>query len=210
LPLYVDRLGPSIFLWSTAIAVAVFAAFICLLGFAERKRLEETLWRIVAGAATVVVAVVLLYFTGLVPPIPLTVKDSGIYQNVVHTADGYQVTYEGSSRWSRFFSRTIHHVPGTPLYAYSAVFAPSAFSANVVHHWEHYDTTQKKWVTESMVAFTLSGGRENGYRGYSEKDNPEAGDWRVTIETTEGQVIGRLLFKIVNVQASPALYSDVK
>ncbi|MEA2701409.1 MAG: hypothetical protein QOE22_118 [Candidatus Parcubacteria bacterium] len=210
LPLYVDRLGPEVFLWSTGLAVGVFAAFICLLGFAGRERLEETLWRIVLGAAAVVVAVVLSYFTGLVPPIPLTVKDSGIYHDVVHTEKGYEVTYEGSSRWSRFLPRTVHHASGTPLYAYSAIFAPSAFSANVVHRWERYDEANRKWVTQSMVAFTLSGGREGGYRGYSIKDNPEAGNWRVTIETTEGQVIGRLRFEVESVQALPVLYVNYR
>lgn len=61
-----------------------------------------------------------------------------------------------------------------------------------------------------MVAFTLSGGRSGGYRGYSEKDNPEPGKWRVTIETVEGQTIGRLNFKIENVSASPPLYTNLK
>lgn len=210
MPLYLDRLGPEIFLVSTGVAVVAFAAFICLLGIAGREQLEQTLWRIVGGTITVVVAVVLLYFSGLVPPIPLTTKEAGIYHNVVRTSDGYQVTHEGSSRWSRFLSRTVHHVPGTPLYAYSAVFAPTEFSANVVHRWERYDTTQKKWVTESMVAFTLSGGREGGYRGYSIKYNPGPGKWRVTIETTEGQTIGRLNFTVENTTISPALFVDTR
>jgi hypothetical protein len=186
-----------------------FAAFVCLLGLGNREQLEQTLWRILGGAVAVVATVVILYFSGLVPPIPLTAKEAGIYQNVVRTADGYQVTHEGSSRWSRFLPRTVHHVSGTPLYAYSAIFAPSAFSANIVHRWERYDEAQKKWVTESMVAFTLSGGRAGGYRGYSEKDNPQPGKWRVTIETIEGQTIGRLNFIVENVLTPPALYTSV-
>lgn len=210
LPLYVNRLGPKIFLISTGIAIAAFAIFVCSLGVGNHKKLEETFWRIIAGTATVVAAVVFLYFSGLVPPIPLTAKEAGIYQSVLHTTEGYQVTHEGSSRWSRFLSRTVHHVPGTPLYAYSAIFAPTAFSANVVHRWERYDDARQAWVTESMIAFTLSGGRAGGYRGYSIKDDPGPGKWRVTIETTEGQTIGRLNFTIENVSTSPTLYTDVR
>lgn len=208
LPLYLNRLGPEIFLVSTGVAVVAFTAFICLLGIGGREQLEQTLWRILAGTVTVVAAVVLLYFSGLVPPIPLTAKEAGIYHNIVRTPDGYQVTHEGSSRWSRFLPRTVHHVPGTSLYAYSAIFAPAAFSANVVHRWERYDYLTDSWITESMVAFTLSGGRAGGYRGYSIKDNPTPGKWRVTIETVEGQTIGRLNFTIDDVPVSPALYTD--
>jgi hypothetical protein len=210
LPLYVHRLGPEVFMWSTVFAVLLFALFICVLSFSGRSRLASTLPRIMAGSALVVGAVVFLYFSGLIPPIPLTIKESGIYQNVVHTEAGYQITHERSSRWSRFIERTVHHVPGTPLYAYTAIFAPTAFSANVVHRWERYDERQRTWVQKSMVAFTLSGGRSGGYRGYSIKSDPEPGTWRVTIETTEGQVIGQLRFEVVNVARPPRLYTETR
>jgi len=210
LPLYLNKLGPDIFLSSTVLAIVVFGAFICLLGLSGRRQLEATLWRILAGAGAVVITVVVLYFSGLVPPIPLTVKESGIYHSIVRTEAGYQVTHEGWSRWSRFLPRKVNHVTGTPLYAYSAIFAPSAFSANIVHRWERYDEEKREWITESMIAFTLSGGRAEGYRGYSEKSDPRPGQWRVTIETLEGQVIGRLNFKIENVGVPPTLYTDIK
>lgn len=210
LPLYINELGPDIFLWSTAIALAVFTVFLVLLSLASWERLKATLGRIVIGTVAVVVTVVALYFSGLVPPIPLTLKESGIYHGVSRIDGGYQVTHEGWSRWSRFLPREIHHVPGTPLYAYSAIFAPTSFSVNVVHRWERYDESSKKWITESMVAFTLAGGRAGGYRGYSEKSDPRPGDWRVTIETLEGQVIGRLNFEVENVPTAPTLYTDYR
>jgi len=210
LPLYLNELGPDIFLWSTALALAVFTAYLLLLELSGKRQLEATLGRIVAGTVAITVTVVALYFSGLVPPIPLTVKESGIYHGVVRTEAGYQVTHEGWSRWSRFLPREVHHVPGTPLYAYSAIFAPTAFSVNIVHRWERYDENRKEWVTESMVAFTLSGGRAGGYRGYSEKSDPRPGRWRVTIETLEGQVVGRLNFEVENVSTPPQLYTDVK
>lgn len=208
LPLYVRRLGPEIFLWSTVFAVLLFALFVCVLALTARRQLEATLSRIVGGTAFVTLTVVLLYFSGLVPPIPLTVKESGIYHGVVRIPKGYEIKHERFDRWSRFVERTVHHVPGTPLYAYSAVFAPTAFSANVVHRWERYDEGAKIWRTESMVAFKLSGGRSGGYRGYTEKSDPAPGRWRVSIETTEGQVIGRLNFEVVNVSRAPNLYTS--
>jgi hypothetical protein len=58
------------------------------------------------------------------------------------------------------------------------------------------------------VAFNLSGGREEGYRGYSIKSDPEPGKWRVQVKTLTGQVIGELRFKIENVTGKPVV-SDI-
>ena len=210
LPLYVNRLGPGVFLESTALASVIFALYLFFLRFVGRRSLKGLSRNIALGSVGVVATVMTLYFSGLVPPIPLTAKESGIYHRIVRTGDGYEVTHEGWSRWSRFLTREVHHVPGTPLYAYSAVFAPAAFSANIAHRWERYDEAAKRWVTESMIAFTLSGGRAGGYRGYSEKSDPRPGRWRVTIETLEGQVIGRLNFTVESVSAPPVLYTDMR
>ena len=41
------------------------------------------------------------------------------------------------------------------------------------------------------------GGRDGGYRGYSVKGNPQAGDWRVDIETIDGRLVGRIRFTVI-------------
>ncbi|HEY0010720.1 MAG TPA: DUF2914 domain-containing protein [Candidatus Paceibacterota bacterium] len=210
MPLYTHVLAPWVFLWSTTLAVLFFALFMCVLALFSRQQFSSTLWQVIGGAAGIVAVVVGLYYSGLVPPIPLTLMESGVYHSITRTPDGYVVTHEGAGRWSRFLERTVHHVPGTPLYAYGAVFAPAAFSENVIHRWERYDPARGAWVTESVVAFTLSGGRKQGYRGYSEKSDPKPGTWRVSIETLDGQVIGRLRFEVVNVSVPPRLYTSVR
>ena len=210
LPLFLDRLGTRVFFESTALAIAAFSAFLALLAVTGGERLVRTLPHIVTGTAIILFAVPYFYLSGIIPPLPLALKDHGIFHGVVRTPDGYQVTYEGSARWSRYLERTIHHVPGTPLYAFGSVFAPQDFSTSVVHRWERYDETQEAWVTESMIAFGLSGGRRGGYRGYSIKDNPRPGLWRVSIETTEGQVIGLMRFRVVDVDTAPPLYTQMR
>jgi hypothetical protein len=46
------------------------------------------------------------------------------------------------------------------------------------------------------VRFSIMGGREGGYRGYSVKSTPRAGRWRVNIETPDGLLIGRVPFVV--------------
>lgn len=210
LPLYVHRLGPRTFVESTVLATCVFALFLIVLALISGARLRPYLRYIAGGAAGVIVAVVFLYFSGLVPPIPLALKESGIYHGITRTQTGYRVIYEDQDIRLPFLPHTVRHVPGTPLYAYSAVFAPTAFSMHIVHRWERYDETTERWITETMVAFALSGGRSGGYRGYSEKSDPRPGTWRVSFETPQGQVIGRLRFNVENVHTSLVLRMEDK
>jgi hypothetical protein len=42
----------------------------------------------------------------------------------------------------------------------------------------------------------VTGGRVGGYRGNATKGNYTAGDWRISVETTDGREIGRLPFSI--------------
>ncbi len=211
LPLALGQLGPTVFLESTGFAVAVFAIFLGLLAWVGWTRLKSTLHLVVGGSLLVLTVLVGSYFTSLIPPIPLTLRDSGIYHDVQHVNGDYVLLAEAERPWWQFYQPiTIHHMAGTPLYTFSAIFAPGAFSANIIHEWERYDAAQKKWVRESMVAFPLSGGRAGGYRGYSEITNAPAGQWRVSIKTISGQTIGRINFTVVDSSVEPVTHSETK
>ena len=210
LPLLVKTLGPWVFLGSTVLACILFALFLWLLWKTGKERLASTFKRIVLGITASVVVMVGAYFTGIIPPIPLSLTGVGIYQELTPVPGGYRVVGEKAHSWWQFWPRTIHHIPGTPLYAYSSVFAPVSFSTSVVHEWQQYDSQKGKWIEESRIAFTISGGRQGGYRGYSIKDNPQPGKWRISIETLSGQVIGMEEFVVENVAVLPELETEVK
>ncbi|KND49370.1 MAG: hypothetical protein AB203_03170 [Parcubacteria bacterium C7867-008] len=211
LPLLLGRLGPVTFLESTGLAVAAFAAFLGLLAWVGWTRFAKTFHMIVGGSVLVLILLVGSYFTSLIPPIPLTLRDSGIYHSVKHVQGGYELLAEQERDWWDFYTpQVVHHIPGTTLFAFSSVFAPGTFSANVMHVWEHYDSSSKKWIRQSAVAFPLSGGRAGGYRGYSEVSNIEPGAWRVSIKTVSGQTIGRIRFNVENVAVAPELHTETR
>lgn len=202
-PVLVGSIGSWVFLGSTLLTVVLFGLFLFLLHVVHAARLSESLPRIVRAAAVLLVVVIVSYFSGLIPPIPLALKDSGIFHGLSRTAEGYTVLAEPPQPWWDPRPQVIEHVPGETLYAYSAVASPLAFSSTLVHRWQRHDG--RTWVTETVVAFPSSGGREQGYRGYSAKQNLTQGKWRVSVETENGQTIGLIRFDIKQVSQLPAL-----
>jgi len=53
-----------------------------------------------------------------------------------------------------------------------------------------------EWVSVSMPGFSLTGGRDSGYRGYTYKTNLTAGEWRVRIQTATRQTIAVSAFNV--------------
>ncbi len=208
LPLYAERIGTEIFLGSTALALAAFALYVLVLAWVGRRRLLDALSGILAAVALITAAIVGAYLAGLLPPIPLALKSGGIYHEIAREGPAYVVSGEPARAWWDPRPQEVHHLPGTPLYAYSAVFAPGGFTTSVVHLWQRYDETSGSWVTESTVAFALSGGRSGGYRGYSLKGDPAPGKWRVLVQTLNGQTIGEFRFDLQNASAMPALVTE--
>lgn len=216
LPLFVHQIGMWVFLGSTFVAILLFVLFLWLLHFVNKKRFKEEFKTIRITSGTIVAVVGISYFIGLIPPIPLALADSGVYHSIVKSESGYRVTAEEAVPWWRIGAPTVHHVPGQYVYVYSAVVAPIRFGTNIAHRWERKasgsltrgNVPGKGWITDSRVTFPISGGREGGYRGYSMRSNLEEGEWRVSVETENGQVIGRTRFDIEKVISLPPLHEE--
>lgn len=157
-------------------------------------------WRVLLfSIGSIFAAMNFLYFTNIIPPIPLSLKDVGIYHSVVRFDDGqYQLSYE-EGEWWRFWKRSdkvFHPVSGGNAFCFASIFAPAKLSTDIYHRWEYYDEAAGKWVTHSRLQYPISGGRASGYRGYTQIANFRDGEWRCTVETERGQVLGREKFEI--------------
>ncbi len=203
-PLSVGSIGTNVFLISGAVAAVAFALFTGVLFLTGRKRFSANLKRIVVTAVSVYALMNLLYFTHVLPPLPLALKDIGVYHLLVRTETGYEVSGERVNFLETIFgSETLHIKKGESAYVFSSVFTPVAIRTNLVHRWEHQDNG--KWVTTSVVSFPVIGGRDGGYRGFSQIDGIPEGEWRVSVETMGGQPIGRTAFSVQYVAGEPAL-----
>lgn len=206
-PVVTKTIGKITFLASGAIAVAVFILFLGLLARFGRERFRESRLALFGGAIAISVAMNAFYFTSLLPPLPLTLADVGIYHSVKKTGDKYVAVGEDQPWYAKlgFAPAVVHIEPGKPLSLYSAIFAPIRLTTRITHRWQFYNVGKHRWVTLSTVSFPISGGREGGYRAYSIKSKPKPGDWRVDIATDDGRLVGRYRFVVVDVPKEASL-----
>lgn len=204
-PIIVGTMNEFTFIISDACTLLAFALFLGLLAMLGRKRVWDDIGKLTIGALVAFVAINLFYFFNILPPIPLAMADVGIYHRIVRTDGSYEAVGEPLPWTVRLGETpTIHLKPGEPLYAYSAVFAPIQLKTKIVHRWQYHDD-KKGWVTVSTIGFPITGGRDNGYRGFTIKSHPQPGAWRVDIDTVDGRVVGRIGFYVQTVTEEPGL-----
>lgn len=211
LPVLLAVIDERVFLLACLIGLAA-----SLLVFATGFILHPDGWKrrmipIASWTISVVMAMNVLYFANLIPPVPLALKDEGIYHSVAKTKAGYEVQYVPPPAW-RFWANSdspFYMSPGDKAHCYTAIFAPGKIHIPVFHIWSR--KTPDGWVQTDRMRMDISGGRELGYRGYTLKRSITPGKWRVTIETGRGQTLGEITFRVIPSAAYPSpLKTDLK
>ena len=204
-PIYTGTIGAQTFLESGLVAVCLFGLFTILLRILGRERFLADIRPIRIGALGVLIVMNVSYLTNILPPLPLSADSVGVYHSVRRVSGAYLAESETDSWQVRYlgFAPTRHIVSGESLSAYSSVFAPTELTTTIVHRWQWYDPIQKKWIVKSVIAYSIVGGRDGGYRGYSTVPMSETGEWRVDVETIDGRLIARLPFTVEQVAFPP-------
>ncbi len=206
-PIVLNRIGAPIFIVSGAISLIIISAFFSLLKGVIGPEFKKNRITLRTAISLIFIVINVLYFTNLIPPLPLSLKSAGIYHLVTRDDAGNYVAEYEDLGWEGFFKiyKDFHLAPGSPVYAYSAIFAPSDINLNVVHEWQYLDEESDMWVDKSRIPLPVVGGRDGGFRTYSVGYDLQSGRWRLNVETQNGQVIGRLFFNIIHVDEVPAL-----
>ncbi len=212
IPVIVGKMGALVFLLSGFVSLVIIGAL--LYGFARMipRRDKEKRKILALSISSIFLAINFLYFTNVIPPIPLSLKDSGVYHFVGQGVEGGYVVRSEAKKWYELEigGKKIHYELGMPVYVYSSVFAPTDLNTNILHKWQYYDVSKKEWIISSKIRFPIIGGRDGGYRGYSFKESVFPGKWRVDVTTERGQVLGRIPFKIVFSEDTVALITEYK
>lgn len=147
-------------------------------------------------------AFVILYFAGWIPPVPLSANYMGIYHNI-EKKDGKYLLYHQKPFWKFWANgdQSFNAQFGDNIFFFSKIYSPARFSDQVNIRWMNKDPKQG-WVTWDVIPMNISGGREDGFRGFTYKSKYQPGDWRVQIETTDGREIGRLYFTVYTDETS--------
>lgn len=202
-PILFNRLGAFMFILSGVFSLMFIYCFIWLINKVVPDRIRQAKRLIIFSISVIFVGMHVMYFTNIIPPIPLSLKEGGVYHAILRTSENAYLAEQEERRWYEFLDRYTDHTisAGQGAYVFSSIFAPTDIVVPIIHEWQLLNEVIDEWETKSRVQFTISGGRSDGYRGYTQKNDLSEGKWRVNITTKRGQTIGRVYFRVV--------YSDV-
>lgn len=200
IPVLFSAMSAGIFMLSGFVALALIGGFLMLfLRISPTKLCMH--WRMLFISVGLIYAIFnMLYFTNIIPPIPLSLKEIGVYHLVEWSSEGvYRFTYETTSRFFFFSteSKIFHRTAAAPVYVYSAVFAPTDLRTKIFHRWSYYDERKEEWLVSDRLSFSIIGGRDGGWRGFTVKENIMPGEWRVDVITERDQLLGRITFTVI-------------
>lgn len=199
LPVLTGFMNTIVFLSGAIVSAAVAMRVVELVyqGVPNRSRKEIMLTGL--PAMTLIGVLVGFYFLNWIPPVPLSMKFGGVYHKIAKVDGTYQLSFEKGA-WYQFWKRSDDPFRGEePAYCFTAVFAPVDLQTTIYHRWQYRPVagrSARDFSTTDRIPFTIAGGRERGYRGYTVKQRLIPGDWRVDVETAEGRVIGRVSFRV--------------
>lgn len=204
-PIFFGAIGDFVFLVSVLLSLSVVTLLIAALYAVSAKELTERIRQIISTIGVIAIVWSGLYFFGFIPPAPLMLKHIGVYHSISRTPES---DYKGMMEppfWYELFadtSRLYTYEKGKSAYCASAVFAPARLEAPVFHRWEHYDELDDDWIAGGRIPFSIRGGRDGGFRGYTVSP-VRPGTWRCSVETERGALIGRITFKVVERTSAP-------
>jgi hypothetical protein len=198
LPVLFHRLGADLFILSGALSLLSITFFVYVLKRFSYERFRNDHNTLSSSILSIVILMNLFYFTGVIPPIPLSLKDSGVYHSIMRTSDGdYIVETEPVRLREYFLSRTVFNIrPAEKAYVFSAIFSPINFSTEIIHDWQYYSETTGEWQSVGRVSLPIIGGRDGGFRTYSSRQNLAVGLWRVRILSENNRLIGTQKFEV--------------
>jgi len=199
MPTILGTMGFGVFLTSGFVSAGVVIALILYL---DSHDVFAGTWSFLGAVATVLSLfglVVVFYVNHWIPPVPLALREAGVYHQV-DREDGAFALYYKDPPWYRPWTEQddpFRYATGDTVHCFAAVFAPTKLETKVYHHWQYYDREEDTWVDTDRIGYRVVGGRQRGYRGVTYKRHVHPGDWRVTVETADRRPIGRIRFEIV-------------
>ena len=199
-PVFIKEMNTEIFIFSGLASLTATLGLIAITFRASPStRAEIQIGKLLGLILSIYALVNVFYFFKLIPPVPLALNTGIVAHNVTLENNKYVVSYERDD--SFVFWREHNHKysyrPGSNVYIFSSIFAPTDIKKSVLHRWKWYDGNIEDWVVIEDIGYEIAGGRDGGYRGYTYKNNVKPGKWRVEVITEEELVLGVIDFEIV-------------
>ena len=162
------------------------------------KDVKTVAREVVIPAVGVQLVFVLLYALHLAPPVPLAVKEMGIYHRVEHTPGEWRLLRQ-SHGWKfwRKGDQDFQERPGDRVFCFARIFAPKGFhdDRGLRAVWFLKDA-RHGWRVAHRMTLGISASAERGFATDAYLTEPAAGDWRVEIQSADGRTMGQLHFTV--------------
>jgi hypothetical protein len=197
-PVITGLIGNSIFILSGLIALGVVTFVIQILYRIVPRFMALNTTRVILTIGAIYASFNILYFTNIIPPIPLSLTELSIVQSVerISSPPGYRLVYEDQTWLTGLpFLPSEIHPTGSSIACFARVFAPTKMETEIFHRWEYKDANGV-WQERFRFGYRIAGTNEKGYRGYTILENFTPGLWRCSVENKRGQVLGRTMVQI--------------
>ena len=201
IPVVTGSISASMFVLSGVISLALIILLIRFFKFFIPVRIKKSKSALTWSIGGIFILINVFYFTNIIPPIPLSLKEASAHYYIERTTDNNYLAISEVEKWYDFLipNNTVYVSSGEPVYVFSSVFAPTKLNTAIFHKWQYYDEEKDEWIESNKIGFNISGGRDGGYRGYTVKSNVPVGQWRVDVTTKRNQLLGRVKFEAVEV-----------
>lgn len=205
LPIITHRIGDDIFIYSGLLSILIILIIIFSLWKISKEKFIKSKKTLVMSLSGIFIFINIFYFLNIIPPIPISLKDAGVYYSIKKDSSGFYVLEEKKKDWTDYFriNDVFERYNNEPVYFFSAIFSPTKFDTYITHEWNYYNKEVKKWINVNKINLSIIGGRDNGYRTYSMKSNIYEGLWEVKVKTKNNRVVGRVRFEVKNVTEKP-------
>ncbi len=200
IPVLVKEMSTFIFIVSGLISLGTtMALIIYIYAVSPSTRVEIHEGKTLGLIVGIYLMINIFYYFSLIPPVPLALESGMVAHNVEKTNGEYVVTYQ-KEVWYKFWrenSLTYIQEPGTNVYVFTSIFAPTDLKKTVSHRWKWKNPETDEWEISDNIEYEITGGRDQGYRGFTYKNNITDGNWKVDVITEEGLVLGIIDFEVV-------------
>lgn len=199
IPVLIKQMNTFIFMISGLISLGTTVALIVYIySVSPTTRQEIHAGKMVGIVIGIYLMINTFYYFNLIPPVPLALQNGMVAHSVEKVNGDYVVTYQDEI-WYKFWrknSYTYYQEPGTNVYVFTSIFAPTDLQKKVEHQWKWKNSETDEWEVADNIGYEITGGRAHGYRGFTYKSNVKEGSWKVDVRTEEGLVLGIINFEI--------------
>ena len=215
IPVLTGQMGDLVFIVSGLVALLIVTIVVQILYRIVPHFMALNTQRVIFSIGMIYLMFNVLYFTNIIPPIPLSLTELMIVQSVQVTANNsgiktYRIEAEKQAWYYNlpFITPTLH-TTNNSIACFARVYAPTKLTTEIVHRWEYKDA-QGVWQSREPISYVISGTNEQGYGGYTQISSLSPGTWRCGVETKRGQVLGRTKVIVDTTRSPDVLYTQIR